>query len=116
VILHRKLGRWLQPGGHIDPVDSSVLQGALREANEEIGLKLDPETARLFDLDIHVIPANHGEPEHSHFDIRYLFETARQPLNAGADVAEAKWIDIDEWTRAETDGGLARVRNKLLDR
>ncbi|HXM77372.1 MAG TPA: NUDIX domain-containing protein, partial [Thermoanaerobaculia bacterium] len=32
LVRHRKLGRWLQPGGHADPGDRTVLETALREA------------------------------------------------------------------------------------
>src|SRR5437899_1599903 len=35
---HRKLDRWLQPGGHGDPGETSGEQVALREAHEETGL------------------------------------------------------------------------------
>src|SRR5687768_14000019 len=36
---HRKLGRWLQPGGHADDGESSGETVALREAREETGVK-----------------------------------------------------------------------------
>ena len=36
--LHRRLGRWLQTGGHCEPQDVSLAQAALREAREEWGL------------------------------------------------------------------------------
>lgn len=36
--LHRKVGRWLQFGGHIEATDACVADAALREASEESGL------------------------------------------------------------------------------
>src|SRR3954471_20384901 len=38
LVHHRKLGRWLQPGGHTEPSDASVFDSALRELREETGV------------------------------------------------------------------------------
>lgn len=74
---HRKLDRWLQPGGHADG-DADLARVALREAQEEtgvVGLQLE---GGIFDLDRHRIPARGHEPEHWHYDVRYV-------VRAGAD-------------------------------
>src|SRR5207248_8835435 len=72
---HRRLNRWLQMGGHVER-DERPEQAALREGAEESGLR-DLELAMdgIFDLDVHVIPAGRGEPEHRHFDVRYVART-----------------------------------------
>ena len=53
--------------------EENVLNVALREAEEETGLKhfklLQEE---IFDLDIHPIPARGDFPDHLHYDIRFL--------------------------------------------
>ncbi|MDZ7646212.1 MAG: NUDIX hydrolase [Cytophagales bacterium] len=74
LVHHAKLNKWVQPGGHADG-DENILQVALREAEEETGLKnfkvlSDPP----FDVDIHLIPERADFPEHFHFDIRYLLK------------------------------------------
>jgi 8-oxo-dGTP pyrophosphatase MutT (NUDIX family) len=77
MIHHKKLQRWLFPGGHVEPeLDLSLLAAAQRECLEETGL--DPAAASvksplLLDIDIHEIPSNSREGSHSHFDVRYLF-------------------------------------------
>ena len=58
---HRKLGRWLQPGGHNDG-DPDTLEVALREAREESGLDVRAFDEPIFDLDVHLIPARRNEP------------------------------------------------------
>ena len=59
LILHRKLGLWLQPGGHFDPADEGAFAAACREVVEETGIReLSPlgDHERIFDVDIHLIP------------------------------------------------------------
>ena len=91
---HRRLGRWLQMGGHVDG-DELPDQAALREGREESGLA-DLELVSLFDLDIHPIPAGKGEPDHDHFDVRYVARTAA-PQSISIDRAESNdlgWFDL----------------------
>lgn len=68
---HRKLDRWLQPGGHADG-DADLARVALREAEEESGLKGLSVVPEIFDLDRHRIPARMDEPEHWHYDVRFV--------------------------------------------
>ncbi|MEO7255024.1 MAG: NUDIX hydrolase [Casimicrobium sp.] len=76
MIHHRKLGRWLQPGGHIEDGDASWRAAAQREVTEEVGLTAFialPDAEQLFDVDVHSIPARIDVPAHFHYDLRVLF-------------------------------------------
>lgn len=80
LIYHQKLGKWLQPGGHVEDSDFSLLDAAQRECVEETEIEsLEPwlfgSKGAPFDLDIHEIPARQNEPAHLHFDLCYLFLT-----------------------------------------
>lgn len=68
---HRKLGRWLQLGGHADG-DPDLAAVALREAEEESGLTDLSVLPGIFDIDRHRIPSRGDEPEHWHYDVRYV--------------------------------------------
>src|SRR5271169_5069540 len=57
--MHKRLHRWMQPGGHLDPGESPW-EAALRESEEETGLSLrHPDSGpRLVHVDVH--PAADG--------------------------------------------------------
>lgn len=73
---HRKLGRWLQPGGHCDG-DAQLAGVALREASEESGMDGLRVVPRIVDLDIHEIPPYQGVPAHLHLDSRFVVVAPR---------------------------------------
>lgn len=94
---HRRLDRWLQMGGHVEP-DEVPDAAALREGREESGLRDLTLAARgIFDLDIHAIPAARGEPGHDHFDVRYLARTVSPDSITmdGTESNELAWVTID---------------------
>lgn len=73
---HTKLNRWLQLGGHCDG-DHDLLNVALKEAQEESGLaNIEILNPKIFDIDVHEIPAYKNDPVHLHYDVRFLFKAA----------------------------------------
>jgi 8-oxo-dGTP pyrophosphatase MutT (NUDIX family) len=104
LVAHAKLGRLLQPGGHVEPTDLSLEAAALREALEETRLELafHPAAPRPFDLDIHRIPDRPGEPAHFHLDVRYLLVGSGDPCEGAA------WYELG----AAGDESVARLAAK----
>jgi 8-oxo-dGTP pyrophosphatase MutT (NUDIX family) len=101
--LHKRLGRWMQPGGHIDPGESPPV-AAQREATEELGLAVaHPEGGpRLIDLDVHEAALGH-----THLDLRYLLlGSDADPAPPPGESPEARWYS---WAEAEAVADAALV-------
>ncbi len=115
---HRKLGLWLQPGGHGDPGETTGEAVALREALEETGLAglaLHPIAPRPLDVDVHAIPAHGNDPAHEHLDLRYLV-IAPDAVAARHNPDESHEIRWFTWAELETmnvDPGLRRALGKV---
>lgn len=114
---HRKLLRWLQPGGHGEAGETSGEAVALREAREETGIQaldLHPSAPRPLDVDIHAIPARPGEPAHSHLDLRYLvLAPDGAPITRQVDESnDLRWFPWEALPSLGLDKGLWRALTK----
>ncbi|HYC00184.1 MAG TPA: NUDIX hydrolase [Candidatus Limnocylindrales bacterium] len=111
---HRKLGRWLQLGGHTDG-DPDVLRSACREATEESGLRsLQVLDAGLFDCDVHRIPARGDEPAHDHHDVRFLLQAdMAEPLVVSEESHDLSWVRLEDVAALETDASVLRMVEKV---
>lgn len=95
---HKKLDLWLGLGGHMEPGDADFIATARREAEEEGGfenLTLIQDTP--FDLDIHGFPARGDQPDHLHYDMRFLFAAANDKLRLNPDEGTAiEWVAVGD--------------------
>lgn len=121
LIHHNIFRRWLQPGGHLEAGDTSLLGAALRECLEETGVAATPHpwtkaTGIALDFDSHRIAASasKAEPEHFHHDFMILLEAdAAQPLVAQlAEVSGAAWRPIADLA-SDNNARLHRALGKL---
>lgn len=114
---HRKLNRWLQPGGHADG-DTDLARVALTEASEESGLPGLRVEGGIFDLDRHWIPERKDVPGHWHHDVRYVVRAgAREAYVVGEESNDLAWLDIPTVANDPAmDPSLRRMARKWLAR
>ena len=108
VLLHRhkRLGIWIQPGGHVEPGEA-LLDAALRETLEETGLSAGATSEEPVHLDVHAAPKGH-----EHLDVRFLLRAdgdPRPPAGESPDVVWFSWPDAV----AATDAALAPLLRHL---
>lgn len=110
--LHKRLHRWLQPGGHVEG-DEAPWQTALREAGEETGLELahPPGGPRLLHVDVHAAARGHV-----HLDLRYLLVAPdRDPAPPPGESPQARWFaweDAQAVADEALSGALAAARRQ----
>jgi 8-oxo-dGTP pyrophosphatase MutT (NUDIX family) len=115
---HRKLGLWLQLGGHADG-EPDFATVALAEAQEESGLTdLALEDSAIFDLDRHWIPEHKGVPAHWHYDVRFVIRAMGSEAFVVSDESHAlAWRAIASLVDDEgADASLRRMASKWLQR
>lgn len=105
LIKHGTLRHWMQPGGHMEPGEWPP-EAAIREAQEETGARsLTVFPPGLFDVDVHTIPENkiRNEPQHTHYDLRYLLMAPDEGLALNPEECEdARWFTPDEILKDRT--------------
>jgi 8-oxo-dGTP pyrophosphatase MutT (NUDIX family) len=112
LMLHAKLGRWFQPGGHADG-DGDLPTVAWKEGTEETGIPGLSLVTPAVDLDVHEVGPPHGP--HLHLDVRYL---AVAPPGAeparNAESLDLRWATYEELPGFDVDDGLLRLARAAL--
>lgn len=129
LIAHKKLGKWLPPGGHLLDGEEPC-QGVLRELFEETGLHgqivdllgapdvSTPSVEQLaapFCLLSEPIPATSKEDAHTHIDFVYVLSIdPRDALKLSADeVSQAAWISGEQLMEINTFENVRRVCQEI---
>jgi 8-oxo-dGTP pyrophosphatase MutT (NUDIX family) len=113
LVHHAKLNKWVQPGGHADG-EENVLNVALREAEEETGLKNLRTKPGIFDIDIHLIPQRKDFPEHFHYDIRFLVEgDEKEQIVISDESHDVRWIDLNILEQYTSERSVLRMKDKM---
>ena len=118
---HKKLGKWLQLGGHVDG-EASVERACLREAQEESGMQRfdwavwGDRGLTPLDLDVHTIPARPGEPQHLHWDVRFLLSAeAGQALSISEESNRLEWAPVERLHEFTDEESVLRLQRKAVE-
>lgn len=116
LIHHKKLDRWLQPGGHVDAEDETIWATAHRELIEETGLEdVTMPSNHVFDVDVHEIPARGEVPAHFHYDLRFFFQANSEVLKADfTEVKNIRWVPLLDLIGDETEQSIRRMAMKTI--
>ena len=111
---HKKLNKWLQLGGHSDG-EMNTVKVAMTEAVEESGIEaLNLVSEEIFDIDVHLIPANPKEGEHFHFDIRFLIKAEEEGFTVSDESHDLAWVPLAELESYTDEQSMLRMRDKSI--
>lgn len=112
LIHHKKLDKWLQPGGHADG-NGDLNAVAKLEVWEETGLETSDLLPGIFDIDIHEIPARGEVPQHLHYDIRYLLlAKSTQTQMEEQEILDISWVSLANISQYTKENSILRMKNK----
>ncbi|HLK49156.1 MAG TPA: NUDIX hydrolase [Bryobacteraceae bacterium] len=114
LVHHRRLDRWLLPGGHIEPDDANPGAAARREVIEETGAVLaSDEAPPLASVDVHGIPAKGSEPYHLHHDLIFFFRATEDRLQVSAESHQVAWCHPRDFERYNVPGNVRRAYRRI---
>ncbi len=116
LVHHRRLDRWLLPGGHVEPEDAEIWDAARREVIEETGavLQLEPVPI-LAGVDVHGIPGRGSEPYHLHHDLVFFFRASSVAFQVSAESRAVVWASPAELDRYQAPANIRRAYARVRE-
>ncbi|MEP6535219.1 MAG: NUDIX domain-containing protein [Bryobacteraceae bacterium] len=116
LVHHKRLDRWLLPGGHVERQDATIGGVARRDVLEETGAALSDIAPRLVGMDVHPIPPGKREPLHLHHDLIFAFQAQSKQFQVSEESRAVAWCSVEEFGRYDLPGSIRRsVLRAVLD-
>jgi 8-oxo-dGTP pyrophosphatase MutT (NUDIX family) len=113
LIHHRRLRRWLLPGGHVEESDANLAGTARREAMEETAVRIAPASAgRLVGMDVHAIPPHKHEPFHLHHDLIFTMRAESEMIERTEEAPDLVWCVEEELDKYATPPNIIRAARR----
>jgi 8-oxo-dGTP pyrophosphatase MutT (NUDIX family) len=115
---HRRLRRWLLPGGHVEEDDATLGDAARREAVEETAVRIAcGGAAKMVGMDVHGIPANKkkGEPFHLHHDLIFAWAAESDVVARSEEAPEVVWCGAGEFEKYAVPGSIVRAAGRAME-
>jgi 8-oxo-dGTP pyrophosphatase MutT (NUDIX family) len=110
IVHHKRLERWLLPGGHVEPSDASIERASAREVLEETGVPVSDGV--LGGADVHGIPGKGHEPYHLHHDLLFLFRASTDTLHVSEESHAVAWCSPAEFDRYGIPWNVCRAHGR----
>jgi ADP-ribose pyrophosphatase YjhB (NUDIX family) len=121
LLLHRKLGKWFPPGGHIDPHELPD-RAAIREVREESGLEIELLARSAMLGTVQVLPQPYCillediSPEHQHIDLIYFARVCGGSLAyAEREARAARWFSWEDLGSAEIAEDIRELGRRAIE-
>ena len=116
LVHHRRLDRWLLPGGHVEPQDDTIFDAACREAIEETAIQLQPGfSPYVAGFDVHSIPSNGNEPYHLHHDILIGLSAASESISVSEESRAVIWCPLPDLPRYNVPSNILLRLEAAID-
>ncbi len=111
ILHHRRLDRWLLPGGHVEPDDLSLEAASAREILEETGVPVSGGI--LAGADVHGIPGKGHEPYHLHHDLLFCFRAETESFQVSSESRAVAWCTPAEFDRYAIPSNVRRAWTRI---
>jgi len=111
ILHHRRLDRWLLPGGHVEPQDATIQHAAAREVLEETGVPV--YSGQLAGADVHGIPPKRAEPYHLHHDLLFTFRAQSEHVQVSEESHEVLWCHPADFDRYAIPANIRRAWQRV---
>ena len=129
LVHHKKLGKWLPPGGHVEPGELPHAC-AIREVREETGVEpsllptspslqldglVERQLPRPFVILDELIAARRGQPQHRHIDFIFIMEAPVTPPSAQTmEVHATTWVTKQRLAQLDTFPAVRQIADLIM--